>query len=162
MTPDDIINENDGEQEEEQEQEPNIIDLNNYGMKPYSWRYEGSGGGGGSFNPDITDPQDGDTLVYDGTQQKWVNGAGGSGGGGAMKVTDTEGTLDKTWKELSDAFKAGQYVVIIKSEENNGMIGYLHKQLNVVASGSGTYMVEFGESDDYFATTENGYPALPL
>ncbi len=33
------------------------------------------GGGGGDFIPDITNPQDGDTLVYDATAGEWVNGA---------------------------------------------------------------------------------------
>ena len=32
-----------------------------------------------SFSPIVTNPQDGDTLVYNAAQQKWVNGAGSSG-----------------------------------------------------------------------------------
>ena len=40
MAPDDeIIEVNDGEEEQ------NIIDLNNYGMKPYSYRAAGGGNG---------------------------------------------------------------------------------------------------------------------
>jgi hypothetical protein len=125
MTPDDIINENDGEEQEE-EQVENIIDLNNYGMKPYSWRYEGEGGGGGSFAPDITDPQDGDTLVYNAAQQKWVNGAGGGGSGGGLVVTgynliSGEGTLNKTWQEIYDAASQGKSVVLVDEREIEGI-----------------------------------------
>ena len=116
---------------------------------------------GGSFAPDITSPQDGDTLVYNATQQKWVNGAGGGGAGGALVVhADENDTLDKTWKELSDAFTAGYHVVIEESIENDGMNGYMQKPLYIVASGNGNYFVMFGEIDSYTATTENGYPTL--
>ena len=31
---------------------------------------------------------------------------GGSSGAGVLVVTDTDGTLDKTWKEIDDARKA--------------------------------------------------------
>lgn len=53
-----------------------------------------TGGGGGSStlsgltDVDISNPSNGQTLVYDATAQKWVNGSGGSGGG----LTVLEGT----------------------------------------------------------------------
>lgn len=40
-----------------------------------------------------------------------AKGLGGSGGGGSsggvLVVTDTDGTLDKTWQEIHDAMKTG-------------------------------------------------------
>lgn len=58
---------------------------------------------GGSFTPDISDPQDGDTLVYNAAQQKWVNGA--ASGGSVLVVHEDAEThaLDKTWQEIVDA-----------------------------------------------------------
>lgn len=52
----------------------------------------GGGGGGGSStlagltDVDLTNPTDGQTLVYDAASSKWANGSGG-GGGGNMFVT---------------------------------------------------------------------------
>lgn len=50
------------------------------------------------FMPTVSDPQDGDVLVYDGTAGKWKNGEGGSGGGVMVAhfTEDVEGnkTLD--------------------------------------------------------------------
>ena len=58
----------------------------------------------GSFAPDITDPQDGDTLVYNGTTEKWENGAVVSGGGVLVAHFNEEtGALDKTWQQIKDA-----------------------------------------------------------
>ena len=47
MAPDDIEN---VVEEEEEEQELNIIDLNNYGMKPYSYRAAGGGNGSSGYS----------------------------------------------------------------------------------------------------------------
>lgn len=66
-----------------------------------------SEGGGSSFSPTITSPQDGDTIVYNAATQKWVNGAGGgAGGGGAVHINVVYDELleaprfEKTWSEV--------------------------------------------------------------
>ena len=65
-----------------------------------------SGGGGASALDDLTDvdissPTDGQALIYDGANSKWVNGAGG----GSASWTDVTGTLTagNTSVTLSDA-----------------------------------------------------------
>jgi len=81
---------------------------------------EGMGqGGSGGFSPDITNPQDGDTLVYNATAGKWVNGSGGGGGAMLLHVSATPGAggstiymLDKTWNEIKDALAEGTQVVL--------------------------------------------------
>lgn len=70
-----------------------------------------AGGGGGSFSPDITDPQDGQTLVYDATAAKWVNA-----GAGIMlvhnEVDENTGvvTMNKTYAEIYSALASGQLI----------------------------------------------------
>lgn len=55
----------------------------------------GSGGGGGSStlasltDVDLTSPTDGQALVYDATNQKWVNGGVIGSGGGSAKYSET-------------------------------------------------------------------------
>lgn len=90
---------------------------------------EGNGqGGSGGFSPDITNPQDGDTLVYNATAGKWVNG---SGGGGDIEVLHIIGdvdnpeppTFDMTYAEVLAAITAGKSVLV----EYNGLIGAMKK-----------------------------------
>jgi len=81
----------------------------------------GGGGGGSSFDPTISNPQDGDTLVYDATAGKWVNGAASSGGGGLVitPTIDMEHmnlVSDKTAQEIYDAYVAGKSVVFVMSD----------------------------------------------
>lgn len=63
----------------------------------------GGGGGGGSStlsgltDVDLTNPTDGQTLVYDAASQKWVNGSGGGGGG----FTVLHGTYDDEQEQIT-------------------------------------------------------------
>jgi len=73
---------------------------------------EDGGGGGGSTtlsgltDVDISNPSDGQTLVFNATSGKWENGAGG-GTAGILKVHDSGendgSTLDHTWAEITSA-----------------------------------------------------------
>ena len=80
--------------------------------------YDANEASASAFAPDITNPQDGDTLVYNATQQKWVNGAGGGGSlvaNGTVDATDPSNvsiTLDKTAGEIYEAFLAGSPVIV--------------------------------------------------
>lgn len=73
---------------------------------------EGGGGGGGSStlsgltDVDISNPTDGQTLVYNSTSGKWENGAGGSSLlviGGTYDENEDTITLNKTWNEIHNA-----------------------------------------------------------
>lgn len=87
----------------------------------------GGGGGGGSStlsgltDVDISNPTDGQTLVYNATSGKWENGEGGGSGVLVVSVNSVteytpatdddpqswEGTLDITVEELNAAFTGG-------------------------------------------------------
>ena len=54
-------------------------------------------GGGGL--PDVTSDDNGDVLTV--VEGEWAKAA--PSGGGVLIVTDTDGTLDKTWQEIHDA-----------------------------------------------------------
>lgn len=105
----------------------------------------------------LADPQDGNTIVYDGTNKVWKCGSGGSSGGGVLVCHMGENnTLDKTWKEITDA---GFAVVNKPVSEAN----YNVKSLAEVVIQDGAYVVGFssGSAKDYFVTdSENGYPVL--
>lgn len=91
----------------------------------------GGGGGGGSStlsgltDVDISNPTDGQTLVYDAASSKWVNGSGGGGGGGFTLLPGTyDGnantiTLNKTCEELYVLMQDS--VVAIQFEPAAGM-----------------------------------------
>ena len=71
------------------------------------------------LNKVITNPQDGDTLIYNAAQQKWVNGAM-SGSGlvltGTFNGQDGSVTLDKTAQEIYDAYTSGTFIIAIIQE----------------------------------------------
>ena len=135
----------------------------------------GGGGGGGSSSlsrltdVDISNPTDGQTLVYNATSGKWENGESG-GSGGAMLVlhgTGQSGALDKTAKEILDAINAGKIIV----QEVVTAIGMEHTYAQLVAyyasadEGYEFNFVRFNPSGDvlyatFVTDTENGYPVL--
>lgn len=89
---------------------------------------EGIAEGGSSLDSlsdvDLSNPTDGQTLVYNGTTHKWENGSS-SGGGGALVVSvnpDT-GALDKTWQEIHDA---GLAVIWIQSSESEKNLAFFY------------------------------------
>ena len=112
------------------------------------------GGGSGSFSPDISNPQDGDTLVYNASQQKWVNGASSGGGALMVGVDHNTNTLSKTWKEINDAALVGP--VILKIADSNGVT---HVYLDATYASEGDYQAYFGEAA-YATDNENGYPVF--
>lgn len=97
------------------------------------------GGGGSSTlsgltDVDISNPADGQVLVYNAESGKWENGAGGGGGGGgvlvvnvlATRTSDGETvTFDKTFAELKSAYEGGAVMLChVGTEDNvNGVYG---------------------------------------
>ena len=99
-------------------------------------------------------------IVWNGSAWDFSNAgqSGGGSGGGALVVTDTEDTLDKTWQEIHDALMVGvvrlhntvtgQNVTVLSAQQNRR--GY-----TVTASdGVGNY------SMTYVSETADGYPVL--
>lgn len=84
------------------------------------------------------------------------NGSGGGGGtgGGILVVHDNDGTLDKTWKEISDAFDAGMLVHAYRNGD-----GLLFKEIITVLVTNNTDIFGVSISGYQYSTnTENGYP----
>lgn len=84
-------------------------------------------------------------------------GVADAGGGGILVITDTDGTLDKTWREISDAITAKKLCLIfmpLGPDDNN---------MNVVGSvfnDSEQYLVTAMSAEQYSTATENGYPVF--
>lgn len=69
------------------------------------------GSGGGSSFPSTETASAGDVLSLDDNKDpQW---AAPSGGGGVLVVTDTDGTLNKTFKEINDAFNNGCLIIVL-------------------------------------------------
>ena len=137
---------------------------------------EDDGGGSstlsGLTDVDISEPTDGQVLVYDATSQKWVNDSAGGGGGGSgtlvvRVVADGEDRrLDHTFAEISAAGYAvlwdvadsggGEYMAIVGPLTAIGYIG--------LGSGSNpSYVVQFKlDQVEYVFTadTQDEYPAM--
>lgn len=73
--------------------------------------YDATEASASAFAPDISNPQNGQTLVYNATQQKWVNGAGGGSYTPVVPVftyvSADNYTCDKTYAEVLAAVMAG-------------------------------------------------------
>ena len=123
----------------------------------------------GLTDVDISDPTDGQTLVYNATSGKWENGEGGGGGSPATLVvhvvSDGDDRLDHTYTEISTAGLAvmvnqtdmgdGQYVVDVIPLDSYGYA--------VPGSGDPVYFVIFildGSRYVYTTDTQGGYPTL--
>ena len=82
--------------------------------------------------------------------------SGGGSGGGVLVVTDTDGTLDKTWQEIVDA----EYSVL---KYQNGVGSYEYEPLSLTYTGPGVdetviYAVSYGPAQ-FGTTSASGYPA---
>lgn len=122
----------------------------------------------GLTDVDISNPANGQTLVYNATSGKWENGAGGGGSGTLVVHAVPDGSdtrLDHTFAEISTAGYAvlwnttdiggGQYAVNVVPLTS---LGYSNPE-----SGDPLYFVTFvaGEYQNAFTTeTQNGYPTL--
>lgn len=87
-------------------------------------------------------------------------GGGGSSGGGALRVNvvaESGGkTLDKTWKQISDAIENGTIPYVVDNE--SGFVNTLSSITAYEQDGAMVYIVEFGQT--YETDSENGYPYL--
>lgn len=83
------------------------------------------------------------------------SGGGGGTGGGVLVVNDDNGTLDKTWKEISDAFDAGTLVHLYQNANGN----LTKTVVNIIATNNTDLYGVGAHNAQYATTTENGYPA---
>lgn len=138
-----------------------------YDAENQQWLQQSGGGGGGGGSStlsgltdvDISNPSDGQTLVYNATSGKWENGAGG--GGGTLVVHETEVdedfVLDHTYAEIAAAAPFVASDIVDDSRHTiKWLVGY------VASTGENPqYTVVFssGNTDDMYVTdNENGYP----
>lgn len=101
------------------------------------------------------------TLTPNNRREHWYSeiidaiGSGGGGGGGVLVVNDTNGTLDKTWKEIYDATIGGKLCLIAGS---GGGIDALTLAVSIATDNDTMYGVKDAESNVYSTSTEGGYP----
>lgn len=124
---------------------------------------EDEGGGGSSTlsgltDVDISNPADGQTLVYNATSGKWENGAGGGAGAGVLLVNDVEGTLDKTWQEIHDSG-----IAILRVDNAYGYLCYTsadsaHEEYFVTFFTVAQNGTSFDDPLRYGSSAANGYP----
>ena len=118
-----------------------------------------------SYTP--TEWKAGDVITSEGLNhmEQGIAGAGG-GGAGILLLHDTDGVLDKTFKEINDAFNAGVLPVVIY----DGHLWYLDSVPNAEYFYFGVKAINLTEhvveqtksyyiySRDYAAESENSYP----
>lgn len=127
---------------------------------------EEAGGGGGIPAPE--NPSDGDVLTYDITDSAWVASAPDTGLVVNIAHTAEAATLDKTWKEISDATNAGRPVRFYDTVEDDGVIittAYTYYMCSHSSDPSDPLFgitVQAGIPLDFKATTENDYPVMYL
>lgn len=88
---------------------------------------------------------------------------GGGTGGGVLVVTDTDGTLDKTFKEINDAYKSGVMPVVLydglfyylQSPPNEEYFGFTAKALILDVDANQNY---FLPTREYTAESANDNP----
>jgi hypothetical protein len=80
---------------------------------------------------------------------------GGGSGGGVLVVTDTDGTLDKTWQEIHDA----PFAVLVNERDGYkgcAMLSYMSIEGRAEPY---SYNVTFGDDATYTASSADGYPS---
>lgn len=120
------------------------------GFDPVSYMMgqKAAGGGSGSStlagltDVDISNPTNGQTLVYNATSGKWENGES-AGGGVLVCIPDIQtGALNHTWQEIVDAGFA--ILVADSSESPNTFIDYCILLGSASTPSENYYAVWFG------------------
>lgn len=107
--------------------------------------------------PSVSGTDEGKVLTVN-NSGVWVAQTPASGGG-VLVVTDTEGTLDKTWQEIMDAFLVGSVKWVTYDGES--VVGAI--DATMVGNRLGTYMVVFnGDTENMSLVTDSasGYPSI--
>lgn len=80
-----------------------------------------------------------------------------SSGGGLVVHSDENGTLDKTWKQISDAVENGAIPYMISGDDEAKYVTILSQVLAYDDGGVMHYVANFGYN--YQTDSENGYPS---
>lgn len=97
--------------------------------------------------PEITAQDEGKVLTVEAGEATWATGGGG---GGVFLITDTSGTLNKTYTEIYTAFIAGLVCIIHREESDEEYLSvgdYIVIGLNTSTED---------EYTDYIVTTTSG------
>lgn len=127
-----------------------------------------SGGGSGGLPP-VTASDSGKVLAVD-NSGVWVAQTP-TAGVGVLVVTDTDGTLDKTWQEIHDAMTSGIVMVNIVDADGNEetLKTYIFISTVVGEDKGGNPFYEaaaigFAGANavlrEYFTNSASGYPVL--
>lgn len=113
----------------------------------------------GLTDVDLTNPTDGQILVYDAATVKWVNGSVGSGGVTIVNAVENENSyvLDKTWQEIADA-----PLCIVKRPLGDSVVWFEYITMCGYNPVDGYAVITFtspGEEVVYVAASANEYPA---
>ena len=107
----------------------------------------------------FTEVDTGDRYLFNETASEWVKqpAQGGGSGGGVLVVTDTDGTLDKTWQEIHDADFA-----VIKEDDSSiyGNRGFVKKSYYDSRSNNYVVNVEGEVGATYSSSSADGYPVI--
>ena len=113
----------------------------------------GDGDSGASSLVDLLDvevlnPTDGQTLTYDATAQKWINGGGGNEMLIGFNFNEETGILylDKTWQEIYDAVTNGIDVFCYDTGE---LIWSKLRVISVSYDGVAKYCIFTDDSENY-------------
>lgn len=91
-----------------------------------------------------------------------ASGGGGGGGGGVLVVHSTNGTLDKTWKEIHDAMGTSLAILLADSEYN----GFTVSVGCEADWEGGDYWIGFGDFHAnvtiFLTDSEDGYPQAQI
>lgn len=98
--------------------------------------------------PSVSGTDDGKVLTVN-NSGVWV-AQNPSSGGGVLVVTDTDGTLDKTWQEIHAAMLSGGAVIQHDETEADAVLR--------ARVGKGTYDVSSADGVSYSASSASGYP----
>lgn len=93
-----------------------------------------------------------------------IASGGGSGGGVlfiGITMTESAWTLDKTFKEIDDASKAGA-ALYVRYDDADSNFTYPVYELNYHDNGVGAYNLSARSSMEFFADTVNDYPYMEL
>lgn len=84
---------------------------------------------------------------------------GGSSGGGVLVVHEVNGTLDKTWQEITNALKSGTLPVICyESPDGGGSIEQI-ASTSVESGAYNVYLMSDTSNPALSAELANGYPS---
>lgn len=131
----------------------------------------GGGGGGSSTlsgltDVDISNPSDGQTLVYNATSGKWENGGGSGGGVLVVQVDEQTGVLDKTWQEIHDA-AITRGAIIVAEFAADGVTGARIVWVALCLAdpepleGTPKYtVVDTTGAYEFWCSSANGYPVM--